>query len=138
MLKDPRNLEFARLLSISGWNQSEAARQLDLTPAAISRYLGGQTRPSTTVLQLFQLLLGDTKGVRKDLVQPEESGIEGGRRMTEEEATLLRELGALDNERRTAVLKALCDLIRALSPEKKGPKPGQRRKSNAKPKTSKR
>ena len=138
MLKDPRNLEFARLLSISGWNQSEAARQLDLTPAAISRYLGGQTRPSTTVLQLFQLLLGDTQGVCKDLVQPAETGIEGGRRMTEEEATLLRELGALDNERRTAVVKGICDLIRALTPEKKGPKPGSTRKAKAKARPSKR
>jgi transcriptional regulator with XRE-family HTH domain len=53
------NAEFVRLLARSGWSQSEAARRLSLSPAVVSRYVSGQTRPSTTVVMLFKLLIGD-------------------------------------------------------------------------------
>ncbi|EEF62052.1 helix-turn-helix domain-containing protein [Pedosphaera parvula] len=56
---DPLNIEFERLLAKSGWTQSECARQLELTPAVITRYLNGETRPSLTTLKLFKLMLGD-------------------------------------------------------------------------------
>lgn len=56
---DP-NQEFMALLKRAGWSQAEAARQLDLPPPQISRYLHGQNRPDRQTLRLFRLLLHDT------------------------------------------------------------------------------
>lgn len=57
---DAANLEFKELLERSGWkSQSEAARQLDLPPPSISRYLSGKDQPSKQTLRLFRLLLAD-------------------------------------------------------------------------------
>ena len=52
--------EFKELLKQSGWNQAEAARRLELTPASISRYMSEQDEPSKQTLRLFRLLLNAT------------------------------------------------------------------------------
>jgi len=71
---DILNDEFARLLANSGWKQSEAARQLELSPAVITRYLNNDTHPSLTVLKLFKLLIGDMQPLPGLTVQPEQNG----------------------------------------------------------------
>jgi transcriptional regulator with XRE-family HTH domain len=39
------------------WSQAEVARQLRLTPGAVSQIYHGKTRPHPRTLQLFKLLL---------------------------------------------------------------------------------
>jgi transcriptional regulator with XRE-family HTH domain len=51
--------EFRDLLRASGWSQAEAARQLAMTPSALSQIVrqNSPVRPSPVTLRLFQLLL---------------------------------------------------------------------------------
>jgi transcriptional regulator with XRE-family HTH domain len=51
--------EFRDLLRASGWTQAEAARQLGMTPSALSQIVrqNSPVRPSPVTLRLFQLLL---------------------------------------------------------------------------------
>lgn len=56
-LNDPMNLEFVRLLNVSGWSKSRAAEELRLQNSTISEYVNGNARPSQTVIQLFKLTL---------------------------------------------------------------------------------
>jgi len=51
--------EFRELLSASGWSQAEAARQLAMSPSALSQIVrrNSPVRPSPVTLRLFQLLL---------------------------------------------------------------------------------
>jgi transcriptional regulator with XRE-family HTH domain len=56
-LTDPGNQEFRTLLERSKWTQSESARQLKVSPGLVSQYLSGLTRPSTTTLTLFRMIL---------------------------------------------------------------------------------
>jgi len=115
MPDDPLNREFSRLLARSGWTQAEAARQLSLTPAAISRYLSGETRPSMTVIRLLKLLLQDTAPVA---VPADSVGAGTGPMLPLEpwEGRLLRELRQLDAETRRQVVSGLRTLIRACRP----------------------
>lgn len=53
------NQEFIELLTRAGWSQAEAARQLDLPPPQVSRYLRGLNKPDRQTLRLFRLLLHD-------------------------------------------------------------------------------
>lgn len=54
---DAANKQFKELLAISGWNQSQAARNLDLTTASVSRYVNDIDKPTKQTLRLFQILL---------------------------------------------------------------------------------
>ncbi|MGD0410871.1 MAG: helix-turn-helix domain-containing protein [Verrucomicrobiota bacterium] len=51
--------EFRDLLRASGWSQAEAARQLAMTPSALSQIVrrNSPVRPSPVTLRLFRLLL---------------------------------------------------------------------------------
>lgn len=51
--------EFRELLKASGWSQAEAARQLAMTPSALSQIVreNSPVRPSPVTLRLFGLLL---------------------------------------------------------------------------------
>jgi transcriptional regulator with XRE-family HTH domain len=51
--------EFRELLQASGWSQAEAARQLAMTPSALSQIVreNSPVRPSLVTLRLFGLLL---------------------------------------------------------------------------------
>ena len=53
----PRNQEFIALAKLCRWSQAEVARQLRLTPGAVSQIYHGKTRPHPRTLQLFKLLL---------------------------------------------------------------------------------
>jgi transcriptional regulator with XRE-family HTH domain len=56
---DPLKEEFARLVAIMGWNQSETARQLHMSAAAVSNLMnpGHSNRPRPTTLQLLKLIV---------------------------------------------------------------------------------
>lgn len=54
---DGANVEFKELLQRSGWNQSEAARNLDLTTASVSRYVNDIDKPTKQTLRLFRIIL---------------------------------------------------------------------------------
>ncbi|HEY1171609.1 MAG TPA: helix-turn-helix transcriptional regulator [Verrucomicrobiae bacterium] len=108
------NAEFARLLASSGWKQSEAARQLELSPAVVTRYLSDDTRPSLTVLKLFKLLIGDM------LPLPGESdltGLEGEleRPLDSAERQLLTHLRAMPDAQRRKVIHCMCSMLGATS-----------------------
>lgn len=51
--------EFRNLLKASGWSQAEAARQLCMTPSALSQIVrpNSSVKPSHVTLRLFKLLL---------------------------------------------------------------------------------
>jgi transcriptional regulator with XRE-family HTH domain len=51
--------EFRNLLKASGWSQAEAARQLCMTPSALSQIVrpNSTVKPSHVTLRLFKLLL---------------------------------------------------------------------------------
>jgi transcriptional regulator with XRE-family HTH domain len=109
---DPLNREFSRLLAGSGWTQAEAARQLSLTPAAISRYLSGETRPSVTVIRLLKLLLHDTAPMPVPAAD-RRAGTDPLLPLEPWEGPLLAELRQLDAETRRQVVRGLRTLIRA-------------------------
>lgn len=47
--------EFRRLMQRLGWNQSETARALCVTPAHINQIVNGKAAPSAAMLQLLRL-----------------------------------------------------------------------------------
>ena len=53
----PRNQEFIGMAKLCGWSQAETARQLRLTPGAVSQIFHGKTHPHPRTLRLFKLLL---------------------------------------------------------------------------------
>jgi transcriptional regulator with XRE-family HTH domain len=71
--------EFRELLQASGWSQAEAARQLAMTPSALSQIVrqNSNVRPSPVTLRLFKLLLwrekpGAARRMRRERkLQPE-------------------------------------------------------------------
>ncbi len=109
MPTDALNREFTRLLKTSGWTQSEAARQLNLSPAAVSRYLSLETRPSPTVIQLFKLLLNE----RAPAAPAPAPGPIGERTLTQEELDLIQDLRALDAETNRRVIGGFRAVLRA-------------------------
>lgn len=56
---DQLKKEFKGLLEKSGWSQAEAARQLGMTPSALSQIVRANSpvKPSPVTLRLFKLLL---------------------------------------------------------------------------------
>jgi transcriptional regulator with XRE-family HTH domain len=54
-----RNAEFRRLLTVGGWNQSRASRELSLDTGTVSRYVGNEIEPSLAVLRLMSVLIGE-------------------------------------------------------------------------------
>ena len=96
MRTDPLNAEFMRLLAKAGWKKAEAARRLELTPAVITRYFNGETRPSLTTLKLFKLLLGDSTALPGDAKGKPVATAPGYRPMAPWEEELLATLRALD------------------------------------------
>jgi predicted component of type VI protein secretion system len=66
---DPLKEEFARLVAIMGWNQSEAARQLHMSAAAVSNLMNPNhsNRPRPTTLQLLKLIVS---GEHPEAIEP--------------------------------------------------------------------
>lgn len=112
---DPLNVEFERLLAKSGWTQSESARQLELTPAVITRYLNGETRPSLTTLKLFKLMLGDIAPL------PQARGGAGRgdlRPMQEWERDLLKEMRSLAPDTRAGLISGFKKILNVMPRQK--------------------
>jgi transcriptional regulator with XRE-family HTH domain len=53
--------EFNALVAASGWSQAEIARQLQITPGAVSQLCSGATRPRAATLNLLRMILGREK-----------------------------------------------------------------------------
>jgi plasmid maintenance system antidote protein VapI len=60
---DVLKAEFRRLIEIMGWTQSEAARMLGKSPAAINHLVNPAhpNKPSETTLRLFKLLIASER-----------------------------------------------------------------------------
>lgn len=73
---DPMKEEFARLVAIMGWNQSETARQLHMSAAAVSNLLnpGHPNRPRPTTLQLLKLIVS---GEHPEAIEPRQFKLKG-------------------------------------------------------------
>jgi transcriptional regulator with XRE-family HTH domain len=53
----PENQEFKKLMELAGWNQSETAQRLGLSPASVSDYINGKTPPKHPTLEFFRRLV---------------------------------------------------------------------------------
>ncbi|MGD0813388.1 MAG: hypothetical protein ABSA83_07270 [Verrucomicrobiota bacterium] len=73
---DPLKEEFARLVAIMGWNQSETARQLHMSAAAVSNLMNPNhsNRPRPTTLQLLKMIVG---GEHPEAIEPRHFKIKG-------------------------------------------------------------
>lgn len=101
-MNDLANQEFREFLHRSGWSQAEAARQLNLTPAAVSRYLSGASRPSASILKLCGLLL---EGAGIQVGRGEFAGMTA--ELDADEADLIRRLRSLPGRDRSKVLMSM-------------------------------
>jgi transcriptional regulator with XRE-family HTH domain len=103
--------EFRDLLRASGWSQAEAARQLAMTPSALSQIVreNSPVRPSPVTLRLFQLLLWREKPeVMREVARPK------ARSAAEPwEQEVVRELRGVPPMTRQAILRRLKRLIEA-------------------------
>lgn len=73
---DPLKEEFARLVAIMGWNQSETARQLHMSAAAVSNLMNPNhsNRPRPTTLQLLKLIVS---GEHPEAIEPRHFKLKG-------------------------------------------------------------
>jgi hypothetical protein len=60
---DPEKAEFKRLIDLMGWSQSEAARRLHKTPAAVNHLVNPAhpNKPTQTTLQLLKLIIASER-----------------------------------------------------------------------------
>ncbi len=110
---DILNDEFARLLKNSGWKQSEAAKQLELSPAVITRYLNNDTHPSLTVLKLFKMLIGDMQPLPGTVPMTPMNG-ELEPPLDAVERQLIGQLRQLPDRERVRVVQGFCTVLGAL------------------------
>jgi len=112
--------EFRDLLRASGWSQAEAARQLAMTPSALSQIVrqNSPVRPSPVTLRLFQLLLWREKpetlreGARRKALSASEPW----------EQEVIRELRGVPPKTRQAILHRLKRLIEATRTRRRTPR----------------
>jgi transcriptional regulator with XRE-family HTH domain len=116
--------EFRDLLQASGWSQAEAARQLGMTPSALSQIVreNSLVRPSPVTLRLFGLLLR-----RQLAVGAGKAGRPEGRRRGEQwEKDLIRALRRIPPRTRKPILSVLYAMMDAAW--NKGADGGRRRR----------
>ena len=103
--------EFRELLLASGWSQADAARQLAMTPSALSQIVrdNSPVRPSLVTLRLFGLLLWrERPGTVQSLARCERK-----RRAEMWEQDLIRALRRLPPKTRRPILSVLYAMIEA-------------------------
>jgi hypothetical protein len=85
--------EFRELLETSGWSQAEAARQLGMTPSALSQIVreNSPVKPSAVTLRLFKLLLLTCSPVDAPAVPRRQSGMVLREKWEMDLITVLRE-----------------------------------------------
>jgi transcriptional regulator with XRE-family HTH domain len=108
--------QFRDLLRASGWSQAEAARQLAMTPSALSQIVrrNSPVRPSPVTLRLFRLLLWREKP--EVLRQPAPRNAPHASEAWEHD--VVRDLRAIPPKARHSFLRQLRALIAAA--QKKG------------------
>jgi transcriptional regulator with XRE-family HTH domain len=111
---DILNEEFARLLKASGWKRAEAARQLALSSAVVTRYLNRDTHPSLTVLKLFKLLIGDVQPLPGEVASVHNHDGELEPPLDAAERQLIRRLRALEIMERRQVVQGFSAVLGAL------------------------
>ena len=101
---DPKVEEFIALMKASGWSQAEVARQLHITPGAVSQICGGKIRPRPGTLNLFKLVLKNKNpAVMKKLEQRDATPFAPWER---EFVKVLRSLPESDRQRFLAMIQA--------------------------------
>jgi transcriptional regulator with XRE-family HTH domain len=103
--------EFRDLLQASGWSQAEAARQLAMTPSALSQIVreNSPVRPSPVTLRLFGLLLWRKKPGAGGCLMRRRRQVPGEKW----EQILIRALRRLSPKTRRPVLSVLYAMIEA-------------------------
>jgi transcriptional regulator with XRE-family HTH domain len=116
--------EFRELLQASGWSQAEAARQLAMTPSALSQIVreNSPVRPSLVTLRLFGLLLWSKKpGAARRMARRQRKA-----RAEKWEQDLIRALRRIPPNTRRPILGVLYAMIEAArSKGVGGKKPGR-------------
>jgi len=109
--------QFRDLLKASGWTQAEAARQLCITPGALSQIVRANSpvKPSPVTLRLFKLLLvrqcPEPEVALKDAPSPPEFPLEP------EERDLIEALRQIPKNARNQLVKAFSHIVAShLSP----------------------
>jgi len=103
--------QFRDLLKASGWTQAEAARQLCITPGAISQIMrvNSPVKPSPVTLRLFKLLLvrrcPEPDVALKDAPRPPELPLEA------EERDLIEALRQIPKNARRHLVKAFSQIV---------------------------
>jgi transcriptional regulator with XRE-family HTH domain len=103
--------EFRELLQASGWSQAEAARQLAMTPSALSQIVreNSPVRPSLVTLRLFGLLLWRKKpGAARRMARRQQK-----MRAEKWEQDLIRALRRISPNTRQPILSVLYAMIEA-------------------------
>jgi transcriptional regulator with XRE-family HTH domain len=110
--------EFRDLLRASGWSQAEAARQLAMTPSALSQIVRRNSivRPSPVTLRLFRLLLWR----EKPEALPKPSRLKPGTMPETWEAEVVRALRAVPPKTRESILRHLRALLAAAGKTARG------------------
>ena len=115
-LLEPGNQEFKELLKRSNWTQSESARQIKVSPGLVSQYLSGLTRPSSTTLTLFRMLVEEK--VQREAQVPSTSSPESLRESHER----LTEIAQADPQKFETVRQVI-KLAHSHLPKKKNKRP---------------
>jgi transcriptional regulator with XRE-family HTH domain len=111
--------EFRDLLQASGWSQAEAARQLAMTPSALSQIVreNSPVRPSPVTLRLFGLLLLGKKAGDQGLARRQRKT-----RAKKWEQDLIRALRRIPPNTRRPILGVLYAMIEAARSKAAGAK----------------
>jgi transcriptional regulator with XRE-family HTH domain len=99
------NIEFRRLLHLSGWTQAQAAEELHVDRVTVNRYVNDAVRPSLTVLRLFAELAGDRVRLPNITVGSERLAETEPRRLARWEEKALLVLGSLTPPRRDKLIE---------------------------------
>ena len=61
-MNDPKSARFLELLARLGWSQAQAARELRITPGAVSQICTGKTRPHPATLNSLEIIAARKTG----------------------------------------------------------------------------
>jgi len=101
----PFRKEFRDLIRSARWSQAETARQLDITPGAVSQICTGRTQPRAATLNLLRLMVRRGRRPRRT---PEIA------QLRPMEAEFLNALRNLPQAQQENLLKSLHELLMVL------------------------
>ena len=112
---DPKSEHFIGLFKSSGWTQAEVARQLRITPGAVSQLCKGTTRPHARTLAMFRMVLQQRKAVALKAFDRAHPWVEPSWSVG-----LIEDLKGLTEKGRRKVLKIIKEIIRTVQPAGEG------------------